>query len=267
MIHGYTRSDPIAGQLIFLSIALAVREDFMGIKDWFRRKREPKQPEGAEISDWLYRSLGQPSPSDTGPVDATKLAMADSRRRVYAELFGAPDAVLTDPAPDDPVIDVLRFPPSRRRKFYTYVTSGMSERPMRTPEGVGSECRRAELIFYTATARDDYGQVLGSMACFVHLLDIWLHWGAHVPHRSPPEPLFGTRLLDTLLFLPSKVTADGALGEKLRIQNDPVQFLWCVPITTAESRLLDTQGMQALAKKFDANRHPIIFSGDRDSYV
>ncbi|MDP1559987.1 MAG: suppressor of fused domain protein [Pirellulaceae bacterium] len=135
------------------------------------------------------------------------------------------------------------------------------------PSEVGPDYRRTELVFYSSENRDAYAELLRRLAHFVHDQGTWLHWGHTMPNGQPPEPLLDTDHLDTLFFMPSIVTPDSTLGDELRIESEPVNLVWCVPITTAECQLKLDQGTNALYDLFEANEHPFVFSGDRKSYV
>lgn len=143
----------------------------------------------------------------------------------------------------------------------------MSDLPMNAPSVLGADYRRAELVFYSKENRDDYPELLRRLAHFMHDNCTWLHWGHTMPNGQRPESLFDTERLDTLFFMPSIVKPDSTLGDRLKIDAEPVQLIWCVPITTAECQLKLDDGTDALCDLFDANDHPFAFSGDRQSYV
>jgi hypothetical protein len=67
--------------------------------------------------------------------------------------------------------------------------------------------------------------------------------------------------------MPSIVRPDSSLGERLQIESEPVNLIWCVPITAAECELKLKNGTDALYNLFDKNEHPFAFSGNRPSYV
>jgi hypothetical protein len=67
--------------------------------------------------------------------------------------------------------------------------------------------------------------------------------------------------------MPSIVKPDSTLNDRLKIDAEPVQLIWCVPITIAECQLKLDDGTDALYDLFDAMDHPFAFSGDRQSYV
>jgi hypothetical protein len=240
----------------------------MARKDWFRPKPTPKEIGKSQGGSRLIQyGDGDAPKSEIGFLEESTLANIEDRERVYSELFGETDTVLHELLPLIPHIDVYRFPPNGKREFFTFVTGGMSDLPMNAPKELGADYRRAELVFYSTENSDDYPELLRRLAHFVHDNNTWLHWGHSMPNGQPPEPLFDTKNLDSLFFMPSIVKPDSALGDRLKIDSDPVQLIWCVPITTAECQLKLDDGTDALFDLFDANNHPVAFSGDRPSYV
>lgn len=238
----------------------------MAMKDWFKRRTAPKTIGKTEGGSRILAYGEAPSPQ-VGFLAESTLGHMQERERVYAELFGESDTVFHELLPRIPHIDIYRFPPNEQRDFFTYVTGGLSDLPMNSPDELGARYRRAELVFYASEHRDDYPELLRWLSHFVHDNSTWLHWGHSLPNGQPPSPLFDTENLDSLFFIPTIVRPDSTLGEKLRIDDDPVNLVWCVPITTAECQLKLDQGAEALCDLFDANQHSPIFRGNRDSYV
>ena len=189
------------------------------------------------------------------------------REKIYSEIFGECDTVLHELMPYVPHIDVYRFPPSSRRNFFTYVTGGMSDQPMASPEELGREYRRVELVFYSAEDRPEYSEILRRLAHFPHDNTTWLHWYHSMPNGSPTRPIFDEGALDSFFFMPSIVPPDSTLEERLSWRDEPVKLVWCVPITTAECQLKLERGSDAIYDLFDQHQHPFIFTGDRASYV
>ena len=238
----------------------------MAMKDWFRRKPAPKTVGESKGGSRLIKYDDTSGPK-MGFLEESTIEYVEERERVYDQMFGESDTVLHELIPLVPHIDVYRYPPNDKRDFYTFVTGGMSDLPMNSPAEHGADYRRAEIIFYSMDNRDDYPALLRNLAHFVHDNNTWLHWGHTMPNGQPPEPLFDTQKLDTLLFMPTVVGPDSTLGDELQIESDPVHLIWCVPITSAECQLKLDEGADALYDLFDENEHPFAFDGDRPSYV
>jgi hypothetical protein len=193
--------------------------------------------------------------------------LVQAREDVYETLFGKCDFVYHEMLPLVPHIDVYRFPPSGSRAFHTFVTSGMSDLSMNSPAELGGSVRRVELVFYASEDKQEYQELLRRLAHFPHDNHTWIHWGHTMPNGTPPTPVFGSKALDTLFFMPTIVRPDSELGDQLSWNGDPVNLVWCVPISTAECQLKLERGAEAIYDLFQEKRHPFVFAGDRKSYV
>jgi hypothetical protein len=240
----------------------------MSISDWFRRKPGPtKIATSKGGSDILKYDQSSKTPKQYGFSAESTFDHVKDREAAYDEMFGECDNVYHEVLPLVPHIDVYRYPPNSIRPFFTLVTGGMSDVPMNSPEELGADFRRAELVFYAEDNKQEYSETLRRLAHFPHENNSWLHWGHTMSNGTPPEPMFGSDSLDTLFFMPSILSPDSKLGERLSISSDPVNFIWCVPITSAECNLKLEKGTEALYDLFEANRHPFLFSEKRRSYV
>lgn len=241
----------------------------MGIRDWLSGKKG-RGPEIVGKSKGGSRLLkygeGATDRPEVGFADESTAIPAEERERVYEELFGAIDMVNHEVIPFVPHIDVYRFAPADQRAFFTFVTGGMSDLPMNAPTELGPGFRRVELVFYASEDKPEYPELLRRLAHFPHDNRTWLHWGHTMPNGMPPAPLFDTTM-DTLFFMASIVSPDATLGERLAWRDEPVELVWCVPITSAECALKLDQGADALYDLFDQHNHPFVFAGDRGSYV
>lgn len=238
---------------------------------WSRRKESADQKQSLESSpggSLVYR-YSSPAKPLIGVPGTDYVSHAKERERIYDDLFGKCKDVLHELPPLVPHIDVYRYQPGHKcRDFWTLVTSGMSDVTMTLPESMGKGCARAELIFYCADPKEPYSHMLQAMARFPHDNKTWLGAGHTIPNGNPPGPLFeDTPDLDCFLFMPSIVRPDNKLGIRLSIGGDPVNFLWVVPITSAEEDPKLKKGMNAIYDLLDMNRHPHVFKGNRKSYV
>jgi hypothetical protein len=241
----------------------------MGIREWlFGAKRGGprivgRSKGGSRLLKYGGQEFDQP---EFGFADESNAIAVEERERVYEQVFGASDFVYHEMVPFVPHVDIYRFPPTDGRPFFTFVTGGMSDLRMSSPEELGPGFRRVELVFYTSEARPEYPELLRRLAHFPHDNRTWIHWGHTMPNGTPPEPLPGTAL-DCFLFMPSILQPDFGLGDRLAWRDEPVHLVWCVPITTAECNLKLEQGADALYDLFDQRNHPLVFSGARESYV
>ncbi len=227
-----------------------------------------KSAGGSEIIQYGNTAANQPRVGFVGHSTLPAIAM---REQAYTELLGPEFQVHHELLPLIPHIDVYCFSPQGPREFFTFITGGMSDLPMNAPSQLGREARRVEFVFYTEQASEhdaqQYAELLRRLAHFAHDNQAWVHWGHTIPNGTPPSPMLGTKNLDTLLLMWSIVDPDSTLGERLVIDGDPVNLVWCVPITSAESRYKLDRGANALYEVFERVQHPVPFAGDRESYV
>ena len=194
-------------------------------------------------------------------------AWREARERAYDATFGKCDKVLHEMIPVIPHVDVFRYPPSDARPSFTLVTSGMSDRPMPAEPAIPRKLLRAELIFYCSEMRDGYAEMLRKFAHFPHDVNTWIGNGHTVPINELALSILGNSRFSTLLFLLTIVRSDRAMAEAIVIDGAPLNLLWVVPITAAETQLAVSSGSRALLQKFSEHEHPVVFNADRQSYV
>ena len=116
---------------------------------------------------------------------------------------GKPETVIHEISSEFVHVDVHVVRPTLERNFYTLVTSGMSDLPMKVPEGL-EKYRFAELMLCLPEnwpVPKDYEVVEGSwnqdwpidalrfLARMPHQYKTWLGWGHSVPNGNPPQPV------------------------------------------------------------------------------
>ncbi len=158
-------------------------------------------------------------------------------------------------------IDVHCIEPTEDRPFRTLVTSGMSDLPMNTPEGL-EELQYAELciclppdwpISKEAFAdHSNYWPVewLKILARFPHEYETWLFEGHTIPNGDPPEPFApNTKFCGWLLFCP--VLAPEEFFE-LKLENGKtIHFFTIYPLYEGEMNMKLKKGTEALVEKFE----------------
>lgn len=232
------------------------------------RKRKPEGEVSEGGSKILRHGGNEFNKPQFGVPDEASVEFAEKREAAYDNLFGKSAHVWHELLPLVPHIDVYRFPPGfKGRDYYTLATSGMSNFRMKLPPGIDIKYARAELIFYCTEPKDDYAELLRRIAHFPHDNNTWLGPGHTMPNGTPPAPVFGSAALDSFMFIPTIVSPDKDLPNKIKLDADPVSFLWVVPITTAECELKLRKGTSAILDLFNRFEHPFVFSGDRRSYV
>jgi hypothetical protein len=158
-------------------------------------------------------------------------------------------------------VDVHIVPTNRDRKWVTLITSGMSERPMRPPEGVENFdyaelmlCLPATWPLSDAALKDEnnYWPIGGLkyLARLPHEYETWLAPGHTVPNGDPPAPFAsGTKLCCFLVTEPIGVPTEFA---RLTLQDGrSINFLSVIPLYREEMDLKLSKGSDALYERLD----------------
>lgn len=173
---------------------------------------------------------------------------------------GKIDMVLHELVSEEVHIDIHWVKPAESRPFHTLITSGMSDKPMHTPEGV-KNCEYAELCFCLPedwelsqeafTDEEHYWPVrwLKLLARFPHAYNTWLCYGHTIPNGDPAMPLSGDTNLNTMLLLPPVVFDDEF--RTLRLKNKSIDFYSLIPLYQEEVDLKLRKGVEALFDGFD----------------
>jgi hypothetical protein len=160
-------------------------------------------------------------------------------------------------------IDINVIAPTPARNYYTLVTTGMSDRPMKVPPGL-EEYRYAELLlclppdwslpqlYETDADEQDYWPIrwLKFLAHFPHTYDTWL-WASHtVPNGDPPEAYASnTRMCCALISHPLLFGEDLIT---LQVRPDKqVHFHSFIPIYREEMEYKLSKGFDALIRRLD----------------
>jgi hypothetical protein len=234
---------------------------------WFRK--EQPQTETSPGGSVVYRYGGDEfSKTKIGFTDQSTLEFVDAREKAYDRFFGRSPKVCHELLPFIPHVDVYAYERGQGgRDFSTLVTGGMSDLEMTLPPDITGAPQRVELIFYCLDPKEEYLETLRRLAHFPHDNKTWLGFGHTMPNGNPPEPLWGSAVLDSFLFMPTIVRPDSSLSEELILLGQPVHFLWVVPLSTAECNLKLEKGFDAILDLFDEHEHPHVFDPSRKSYV
>ena len=92
------------------------------------------------------------------------------------------------------------------------VTSGMSDLAMNVPAKTNAP-RRVELILYCSEPKQEFIDTMRWLAHFPHDQKTWIGAFHTIPNGNPPEPLWGSRVLDTIFLLPPIVKKDADLQD------------------------------------------------------
>lgn len=133
-------------------------------------------------------------------------------------------------------IDVLPVAPTVEKPFYTFITSGMSDRPMKAEHPFCGELVISlppDWPVDEASTKDErnwwpIGQ-LKYLARFPHQYDTWLDFGHTIPNGDPPEPFAeNTTLCCSLICRP--VLADEGCDELVISPTKTIHFFSVIPI-------------------------------------
>lgn len=176
--------------------------------------------------------------------------------------IGKIDTVYHELVSDKVHIDVHWVKPTPERRFHTLVTSGMSDLPMKVPEGMEefqyselSICLPEEWKLAEEDLKDEKNywplRWLKYLARFPHEYDTWLGWGHTIPNGDPPQPFAENTQMNTMLLLPS-VTFPPEFRQ-LSLPNKTINFFALIPLYQEEAELKLKKGAEALFDGFDKN--------------
>ena len=179
--------------------------------------------------------------------------------------IGNIDMVFHEIISDAVHIDVHHVKPSKERPFHTLVTSGMSDLPMKVPDGVESAKYMELMITLPEHWQVDsesfkeeqwYWPVrqLKFLARFPHKYDTWLGLGHTMPNGNPAKPFADNTLLSGIIILPS-VNTSSDFSSLVITEDKVIEFFSVVPLYEEEMSLKLRNGSNALLDKFD--RHGI----------
>lgn len=173
---------------------------------------------------------------------------------------GTIEIVFHEIVSDNVHIDVHWVKPSVNRPFHTLITSGMSDKPMNTPNNAeGNEYAELSICLpidwdLTPEGQKDernYWPIrwLKYLARFPHVYDTWLSFGHTIPNGNPAEPFANNTMLNTALLLPTTVFDDAF--RKLELETKTIHFYTLIPLYSEEVNLKLKKGVEALYTKFD----------------
>jgi hypothetical protein len=196
--------------------------------------------------------------------------------------LGSVGSVFHEIVSDQVHLDILSFPPTGNRSFWTFVTCGMSSEPMLVPEDIDdpSSCERAELVISLPAEWCGSGdpdqleregkwwpiKILKYAAHFPHLYKTWFWFGHTMAIEEKPEPLDdNTPFCAFFLAFPL-----GWPMESLKMiarDGRPISFLSVIPLYTDELQFKLDKGTDALLDLFDKARVNELLDPSRPSLV
>jgi hypothetical protein len=160
-------------------------------------------------------------------------------------------------------VDVHVVPPTPARNWYTFVTSGMSERPMTVPEESELD-EYAEMVLclpptwqvseeaFQVNDEEHYWPIrwLKQLARLPHEYETFFCEGHTIPNGDPPEPFHKTTKMCCWLIL-SPVWFDEEFASLALDDGRKISFLAIIPIYEEEMQLKLTKGTDALVDKLN----------------
>lgn len=186
----------------------------------------------------------------------------------FDQHIGEAPQVLHELVSENVHIDVHPVPPSDERPYWTLFTTGMSDLPMKTPQGL-EDFKYAELMiklpadwpideenFKVVGAEEEteewYWPIrwLKMLARLPHHYNSWLWKGHTVPNGDPPEPYArNTKFCCMLIGPPMEVGADFGL---IHARSDKVISVFALfPLFNEEVELKLKKGADALYAAFE----------------
>jgi Suppressor of fused protein (SUFU) len=217
--------------------------------------------EFSESGDRMYRHKPREKPFEMVLGDAGHIKLVDNH---IAKYVGKPKTVFHEIMSDLVHIDVHLVTPTPNRNFNALVTSGMSARSMKAPEG-HEEFSYSELVIYLPAnwplSQEDFKdernywplRLLKTLARMPHEYDTWLGAG-HTVHGNKVEPYapntqFCCALIAPIL-LPPKGFSALTVSPEMKIH-----FYAVVPLYKEEMEMKNKKGVVSLYNLF--NRHKI----------
>lgn len=188
---------------------------------------------------------------------------------------GTPDWVFHEIVSDQVHIDIHHVMPTDNRPVHVLVTSGMSGKPMATPEGAEG-CEYAELVAFLPPwwpigekefeDERNYWPIrqLKSLARFPHSYGTWLWFGHTLPNGDPPEPYCkDTGFCGIMLSSPMILGGDFA---ELQLESGrTISFFSLCPLHADEMEYKVKNGAEKLLQKLYKKHVPDIIEPDRPS--
>jgi hypothetical protein len=187
--------------------------------------------------------------------------------------FGKPETVLHELVSELVHVDIHVVVPTPKRKYYTLVTSGMSDRPMTVPAGL-EELRFAELVIglpanwpmQHADWEDERNywpiRLLKVLARFPHEYSTWLGPGHTLPNGDPPAPYAdGTQMC--CAFLGPPVVAPQEFWKLAIDPETTINFYGVFPLYREEMQFNLKHGMERLCNRFAKNALSSVLNVNR----
>ena len=218
------------------------------------------------------RSYDTPSGNpDLGPESGRDLQLLDAH---ITKWWGEVTEVIDENRSEYVHIDLYVVPATDQRRYHTIITTGMSDRPMRAPQG-REDCRYCELLLALPPEwpikKDHFAdervwwpfRQLKEAARLPHMYDTWVWYGHTLSNGDPPEPYAPDVEFCGGIFSIPVLRPDGARRVRLRDDKEVFFFVF-IPIFESELRLAWEHGANALFERLDAMNVSELVRKDRE---
>lgn len=215
-------------------------------------------PEFSESGNPIFRHKARSKPFEPAFGEVRHIELLSQH---ITKHLGEPGTVFHELVSDLVHIDVHIIAPKPQRNFYTLVTTGMSERSMKAPEGA-EEWSYAELLLCLPPdwrlKQEDFKdennywpvRLLKILARMPHEYDTWLSHAHSIPNGDPPEPYASKTKFCCAMLAPPVL----APPEFFKCQVTPemaVNFFAILPLYFEETELKLEKGAEELFDRFD----------------
>jgi hypothetical protein len=215
-------------------------------------------PELSEGGGPIYRHKPREKPFEPAFGDIQHIQLIEQHIEKH---LGEPDFVFHEIISDLVHLDVHIIPPRPERDFYTLVTTGMSARAMKVPEGL-EELSYAELLLSLPPdwplRQEDFEneanywpvRTLKMLARLPHEYDTWLCEAHTIPNGDPAEPYAPNTKLCCAMLAPPLIVPD-EFRELSVTPEMSIHFYGVIPIYQEEMDLKLKKGAEELYDLFD----------------
>lgn len=206
----------------------------------------------------VYRHKPREKPFEMAFGDAGHIKLLEQH---YEKHLGKVDWVFHELVSDLVHVDVHIIAPRPERNFYTLITTGMSARSMKTPEGA-EEYSYGELMLCLPpdwpleqeNFKDENNywpvRLLKMLARMPHEYDTWLSFGHTIPNGDPAEPYAsGTKFCCAMLAAP--LTAPQEFWEFKVTPEMTIHIYSVLALYQEEADLKLKKGAEEIFNRFD----------------
>ena len=218
-------------------------------------------PELSDSGNPIYRHKPREKPFEPAHGDIQHIQLIE---RHIEKHLGEPELVFHEIISDLVHIDIHIIPPRPERNFYTLVTTGMSARAMKVPEGL-EELSYAELLVSLPPdwplRQEDFKdernywpvRTLKMLSRMPHEYDTWLGEAHTIPNGDPPAPYAPNTKLCCAMLAPPLLVPD-EFRELTVTPEMSINFYGVIPIYQEEMDLKLKRDAEALYDRFDRHK-------------